>query len=58
MNSSNTSSKTKEQYVAEIGAAIQNQTAAMLIDALAAANVRIASLEAEVEKLKKDLSGQ
>ena len=53
MNSSNTTTpaiKTKEQFASEITLAVQNSTLQMLIDNLAAANVEIARLTAELKK--------
>lgn len=47
------SPKTREQIASEIGAAVQNQTIQTLINALADANVRISTLEAELAKLKE-----
>jgi hypothetical protein len=53
MNTSPSAPKTKEQFRAEIAAAVQNQTSSLLVDALADANVRLAALEAELAALKK-----
>ena len=54
MNSTPSAPKSVEQFRAEISSAVQSAAVNFLIDGLAAANVRIAELSAELEKLKKD----
>ena len=53
MNTNPSAPKTKDQFRAEIAAAVQNQSLSLLVDALADANIRLATLEAELAALKK-----
>lgn len=52
------STQTRSEILASIGAALQNQSITALMNSLADAQLKITALEAEVEKLKKDLSGK